>query len=96
MVVPSHGKGALLPGGKIGNKGGGRTPDEFKAKMRELAGSTKALDYFEQCLLGEHGPKAHASAMAFAAERGYGKVKETIEHTGEGGGPIAMTVRFVK
>lgn len=96
MIPQPHG-GALLAGGVPGHRGaGGRTPDEFKAKMREYASSQKALDYFDQCIRGDHGPKAHASAIAFAAERGYGRVKETVEHVGDGGGPIAMTVRFVK
>ena len=79
-----------------GNKGGGRPKDEFQAKMRELSSSDEALAFLGECLRGDHGYKAHTSAMAFAAEHGYGKAKEVVEHTGEGGGPIAMTVTFRK
>lgn len=89
-------KGGTLRVGNPGNKGGGRTKDEFKAKMRELAGGDESLAYLEMCIKGVHGPKAHASALAFAAEHGYGKATETLEVSGSGGGPLAMTVRFVK
>ena len=34
-LIPQEHGGALLAGGKIGNKGGGRTPDELRALMRE-------------------------------------------------------------
>jgi hypothetical protein len=33
--VPAHGRGRLLVGGKIGNKGGGRPPCAIKAACRE-------------------------------------------------------------
>lgn len=38
--------GTFKPGNKaaVGNKGGGRTPDWFKAKMAEIASSKEALD----------------------------------------------------
>lgn len=92
-TMPSN--GGLLRVGNPGNKGGGRTKDEFKARMRELASSDAALDFLGAALRGEHGPKAHASAMAFAAEHGYGKATETVEMTGAAGGPLELTVRFV-
>ena len=34
-LVPQDHGGALLAGGQLGNKGGGRTPDELRALMRE-------------------------------------------------------------
>jgi hypothetical protein len=74
--------GGLLRSGNPGNRGGGRTKDEFKQRMRELSSSDQALAYLEECLRGDHGYKAHTSAMAFAAEHGYGKATETVEHTG--------------
>lgn len=68
------GQGGLLRTGNPGNRGGGRTPDEFKKRMREIASSEAALKYLEECIHGDHGPKAAASARAYATERGYGKV----------------------
>lgn len=91
LVPQAHG-GALLSGGKPGNRGGGRPPDEFNRRMRELASSEAALAYLEECLTGVHGPKAHASAMAFAAERGYGKVPQALEHTGKDGAPLVVRI----
>lgn len=78
-LVPQPHGGALLSGGKPGNKGGGRTPDEFKRRMAELASSDAALEYLDECLRGEHGAKAAVSAHKHAAERGYGKVPQGIE-----------------
>ena len=34
-LIPQKHGGALLSGGKRGNKGGGRTPNEIRALMRE-------------------------------------------------------------
>jgi len=37
MVTPEHGRGALLTGGKPGNKGGtGRPPNELRGTLREI------------------------------------------------------------
>lgn len=96
LVPQPNGRGALLSGGLPGNKGGGRPKDEFQARMRELASGEEALNYFEQCLRGDHGYKAHTSAMSFAAEHGYGKPTDHVEVSGKDGGPIAMTVTFRK
>lgn len=88
--------GGQLKVGNPGNKGGGRPKDEFQARMRELASSDAALTYLEECLRGDHGYKAHTSAISFAAEHGYGKATESVEVSGKDGGPIAMTVTFRK
>lgn len=37
----------------VGNKGGGRKPDWFKAKMRELASSQDAVDLVEGAIAGK-------------------------------------------
>jgi hypothetical protein len=73
-----------------GGREGGRTPDEFKARMRELASSEEAIAYLKQCVEGVHGPKAAVSAHKHITERGYGK--ESLEVTGIDGGPIAVEV----
>jgi hypothetical protein len=88
LVPQPH--GGALQRGNPGNKGGGRPPDEFKAKMRELASNDEVLSYLEQCLKGEHGAKAAVSAHKHITERGYGKVPQEI--TGEGGGPLEVAI----
>ncbi len=81
MRVPKHGGGRLRVGNP-GNAGGGRPPNEFKAKMAELASSKEALHYLEQCVKGKHGPKAALSAQQYVAERGYGKVPSVTKLEG--------------
>jgi hypothetical protein len=88
LVEQPH--GGALQRGNPGNKGGGRPPDEFKAKMRELASNSEVLDYLEGCLKGEHGAKAAVSAHKHITERGYGRVP--VEVTGEGGGPVSIII----
>lgn len=55
-----------------------------------MASSDAALNYLEDCLNGEHGPEVALRAQQYAAERGYGKVPQGLEHTGEGGGPLVI------
>lgn len=95
LVPRPDGRGALLSGGKPGNKGGGRPKDEFQARMRELA-SREATQAALEAILETPTHPHYMKALAFAAEHGYGKATETVEMTGAGGGPIAMTVTFRK
>jgi hypothetical protein len=86
LPVGNHPKNT---GGKKGRSG--RKPDEFKAMMRELVShddATKAL----KAILSEPGHPQYVSAYRMAAEFGYGKASQPVEHTGEGGGPISVTV----
>ena len=92
LVPQPGGKGALLTGGVPGNKGGGRPPDEFKRRMAELASSDKALAYLEASLNGEHGPEVALRAQQYAAERGYGKVSQAVEHTGKDGASLVVRI----
>lgn len=82
--------GGLLNTG--GNHGGGRPADEFKAKMRELASSEATLTYLQRCIEGKEGPKAAASALAFAAERGYGKEAQVTKVVGDAVEPLVIKV----
>jgi ABC-type phosphate transport system auxiliary subunit len=70
--------GGMLLTGNPGNKGGGRTRDEFKAKMRELAGSDEAVHGLQSILRDPTHPQ-YLKALEFAAERGYGKEAQTVE-----------------
>lgn len=97
-LVPQPHGGALRTGGKPGNKGGGRPPDEFKRRMAELASSDEALEYLAECLRGDHGAKAAVSAHKHVSERGYGKEPQAVGHevSGPGGGPLEVVRRIVK
>lgn len=82
-----HG-GALRNGGT--NKGGtGRPPDAFKAMCRALACSAEEA---ATTVLGNPDHPAFVGALKWASEHGYGKPSQTIEHTGEGGGPVQVQV----
>lgn len=79
--LPGH----LRPGNP-GNSGGkkgrsGRPANEFKERMQSLANRGKAKVYLQRCIDGEFGPKFHLAAMAFAADRGYGRPNQGIEVT---------------
>ena len=80
-VIPQVHGGALLLGGKRGNKGGGRKPDEFKALCRELVSGAKTMENVREILADTNHPH-FMSALKWAAEHGYGKAKETVEHQG--------------
>ena len=77
IVPQSHG-GALHMGPNDGN-GGGRPPDEFKRRMREIASNDDALDFLRACANGEFGAQFAIKAQEYAAERGYGKEIQEIK-----------------
>jgi len=85
---PSPINGQRLPvGAHPGNTGGkkgrsGRKPDEFKAMMRALVshdGAAKAL----QEIVNDPTHPQFVQAFRMAAEFGYGKAQQHIEHSGE-------------
>jgi hypothetical protein len=78
--VPQPHGGALNRGGTPGNKGG-RPPDEFKAIMRELASSAERMEHARKILDNPDHPH-FLNAWKFVTEQGYGKAKETVEHSG--------------
>lgn len=87
--------GGKLKSGNPGNKGGGRTPEEFKRKMAKLASSKPALAYLDQCVRGEFGPKFAIQAQKYASERGYGRPVQALEVTGADGAPLRTEIVFV-
>ena len=91
LVRQPGGRGALLSGGQLGNKGGGRPRDEFKAKMAALVSSDEAFAYLAECLRGDHGPAVFLAAFKLAADRGYGKVTTHAEPP-DSGGPSEITI----
>ena len=90
-LVPQKHGGALRQGNP-GNRGGGRLPDEFRAKMRELATLPEVEDYFGACIKGEHGPEVALKAKQYADERGYGKEPSVTKVTGDETQPLVIKV----
>jgi hypothetical protein len=87
VTMPGRNGGTLKRGG---NNGGGRPPDEFRARMRELATREETEAYLQRCLAGEFGPKPYQRALQYVTDHGYGKAVQPI--SGEGGGPLEVTV----
>jgi hypothetical protein len=87
MRKPKHGKGQLRVGNP-GHKGaGGRPPDEFRAMMAELASRPQRIKTLNKILADAKHPHFMA-ALKHVTEHGYGKPKESVDHT-SGGKPIA-------
>lgn len=76
-LVPQVHGGAILRGGKPGNKGG-RPPDEWKAAMRYLASRGATLKKAKQILESAEDGQLWASVWKFAGEQGYGRAHQTI------------------
>jgi hypothetical protein len=76
--VPKHGKGILKRGGD--NPGGGRPPNWFVNKCRELTTRDQTLQMITEILSDKNHP-AYMQALKWAAENGYGKPKESLELT---------------
>jgi hypothetical protein len=77
LVTQRHG-GALLRGGRKGNRGGGRTPDEFKARLAELVGSDDVVREIERILTDRNHPH-FMRALEWATDRAHGKLPNRIE-----------------
>ena len=82
-VIPAHGKGALLAGGQIGNKGGGRPPDEWKATMRRLRDRWLVAAEAEKVLENPSHP-AWLQAAKFLHEAVEGKAPQPVDVTSQG------------
>ena len=78
LTAQAHG-GAIRTGGNPGNRGGGRPPNAFKQKMRELASLESAEQYLEDCITGKYGPKFFLKAYQYVTEQGYGKATQFVE-----------------
>lgn len=82
----------LNTGGTPGNKGGGRPPDAWKAKMAALA------DRWQQALEAERvlDDPAHEYFMAagkFVAEQAHGQAAKRVEISGDGAQPLEIVIR---
>jgi hypothetical protein len=84
---------ALYAGGVPGNPGGGRKPDEFKARMQELASHVERAGYVTKVLEDPKHP-AWLGAVKYVTEFGYGKAPQKVEVSGADGEPL--TVKIVR
>ena len=92
LVAQPHG-GALRHGSKPGtNGGGGRIPDEFRRRMRELLTRDRTLDYLTECLDGIHGPMVFLRAFEYGTDWVYGKPPSSPKGTGDTE-PLVVIVR---
>jgi hypothetical protein len=74
---PRHGGGLLLTGGKPGNRGGGRLPDDFYPWLRRLINDPRVRRRYEEILLhGEH--EVFLRALQAGLDRLYGKAAQPI------------------
>ena len=79
MIPQEHG-GALRNGGT--NKGGpGRPPNEFRARMQELANYADRLGHIE-AVLNDPGHAQWMAALRHVTEHGYGKPAQSVEVSG--------------
>ena len=79
-LKPQEHGGALLAGGQLGNKGGGRTPDELRALMREpLAAAIPLVVKIIQA--ADTSNRDLLAAVGFLATYCIG-TKQEVEHTG--------------
>jgi len=87
---PGSGRGGRRPGsGRPPGRKDNKTL-ELEAAAKKYAGDAlKALAHIAK--LGKN-ESARVSAAIALLDRGYGRPRQAIEHSGEGGGPIAVTV----
>jgi hypothetical protein len=92
--------------GRVGGKrlGAGRKPGslstatkEAKATLSELARAhtATAIKTLVRVASKSSSDSAAVAAATAILDRGYGKPVQSIEHAGEGGGPIEAMVRFI-
>jgi len=75
--VPKHGGGRLRNGGKRGNKGGGRKPQEYKRWLASLLDSETHRDEFKLAMEDRTDPRFEF-ATKHAAEYGLGKPAQNV------------------
>lgn len=69
----------------------GRPRDEWKAWLRSIVDAPESREAIV-AVLNDPAHPAYPRVLQWAAERGYGKETETVEHSGRDGAPIAITV----
>lgn len=67
----------MLASGKVGNRGGGRTPEAFKQLCRDMVASAKAKASVKKILEDDRHPH-FAAIYKHLCEHGYGKATQPI------------------
>lgn len=91
---PSNGRGGKRPGA---GRPRGRANIASKEELRDLEKLAKphaALALRTLVKICRHGKSesARATAANSLLDRGWGKPRQAVEHSGEGGGPLLVTV----
>lgn len=86
---PKHGHGELQTGNP-GNKGGGRTPDAFKAMCRELASSDVVKREVDAIIDQGRRHPMFLAALKWSSDHGYGKPAQQVHVSAPDGGPIQI------
>lgn len=60
----------------------GRPPDEWRARLREMASRDEVLDHVESVLLKGPTDPFFDRALQYVTDHGYGKPKQELEHSG--------------
>lgn len=90
LRTPRHGNGALLVGGKPGNKGGtGRPPEWLKAFCDEILADPRCTSAVESILADREHPM-FATMWKACADRAHGKPVQAVTHSGE----VGLNVRY--
>lgn len=86
---------ANLKTGNPGNKGGGRTPDEFKQMCRELASAESVrMNVLKILASPDIYPNLYVGALKWATEHGYGKPTETMKIDAPEGATLTQVWTF--
>ena len=91
----------MAAGGK--REGAGRkkgVPNKANAEIKKAAQkhTAKAVEIISQLMLNGESEQVRLAAARELIDRGHGKAMQSVEHTGEGGGPIkaSVEVAFVR
>lgn len=88
--MPRHGPGGRRPGaGRPKGRKNARTLEIEAAAKKYAADALKALHHVATKGLNESARVGAATALL---DRGYGRPRQSLEHSGEGGGPLTVTV----
>jgi hypothetical protein len=95
QFVPGDPRRMQARGPKKGAPNAGRPRDEWKAALAALVSRDSVLEHVRAAL--DEGP-SHPwfdRAMQYATDHGYGKATQPVEHSGPGGGALAITVELI-
>lgn len=93
-LVPQPRGGALRTGGKPGNKGGGRPPDEVRARLLKIF-DTHAVGFLERTLKGKAPAELKLRAVEIAARHTLAAKHEITAVSAEVQVRVQQTVQLI-